>query len=127
MKCFNRYVVATLALIFSAGVVLAPPASAQSAWEDNPRDEPTKYDTPGTPDPAGTGVPDWADSGSSTGDSGWTSNGAVSGDGIVAHAPPPPNNPSRIPVDGGLGLLMVAGAGYAASKLRRTDDDSSTE
>ncbi len=31
-------------------------------------------------------------------------------------APPPPPDP--VPLDGGLGLLALAGAGYAAKKLR---------
>jgi hypothetical protein len=33
------------------------------------------------------------------------------------HAPPPPDDPSRIPL-GGLEWLLVAGAGYAAHRLR---------
>ncbi|MEM1117158.1 MAG: hypothetical protein AAF845_15610 [Bacteroidota bacterium] len=32
--------------------------------------------------------------------------------------PPPPNAPAAIPVDGGLGLLALAGGAYAAKRLR---------
>ena len=37
-----------------------------------------------------------------------------------AAPPPPPPPPPPVPVDGGLALLALAGAGYAASKLRRS-------
>ncbi|MEL6612639.1 MAG: hypothetical protein AAFQ53_11140 [Bacteroidota bacterium] len=30
-----------------------------------------------------------------------------------------PGNPTQVPVDGGLGLLALAGAGYAARRLRQ--------
>lgn len=33
-------------------------------------------------------------------------------------APSPGNGPAQVPIDGGLGLLAAAGAGYAAKKLR---------
>jgi hypothetical protein len=32
--------------------------------------------------------------------------------------PPPPSKPAQAPVDGGLGLLAVAGGAYAIKKLR---------
>jgi hypothetical protein len=40
-----------------------------------------------------------------------------------AAPPDPPDNPSRIPVDGGIALLAAAGAGYAVRKLNEDDDD----
>jgi hypothetical protein len=42
---------------------------------------------------------------------------------VGTRAPAPPDNPSRIPVDGGLALLAAAGAGYAVRKLNEEDDD----
>ena len=33
----------------------------------------------------------------------------------IAQPPPPP--PQAIPIDGGLGFLLIAGVGYAAKKL----------
>jgi len=33
-------------------------------------------------------------------------------------APPPPPPPPPVPIDGGLSLLALAGAGYAAHRLR---------
>lgn len=39
-------------------------------------------------------------------------------DDLTPTAPPPPDDPSRVPVDGGLSLLALAGAGYATKKLR---------
>ena len=41
--------------------------------------------------------------------------------GPITNAPPPGGEP--IPVDGGLSLLALAGAGYAARKLRQSSDD----
>ena len=39
---------------------------------------------------------------------------------MVPGAPPNPGSaPAQVPVDGGLSLLALAGAGYAARKLRR--------
>jgi len=36
-------------------------------------------------------------------------------------APPnAPGTPTQVPVDGGLGLLALAGAGYAARRLRKS-------
>lgn len=53
---------------------------------------------------------------------------AERGDGLADPSPdsgpilPPP--PPPVPIDGGLGLLAVAGAAYAAHRLRRrTEDD----
>jgi hypothetical protein len=41
--------------------------------------------------------------------------------GPITNAPPPGGEP--IPVDGGLSLLALAGAGYAARKLRQSSDE----
>lgn len=39
----------------------------------------------------------------------------------IAQPPPPP--PVAIPIDGGLGFLLVAGIGYAAKKLHSSKKD----
>ena len=36
--------------------------------------------------------------------------------------PTTPSTPAQVPLDGGLGLLALAGAGYAAHKLRQRAD-----
>ena len=36
----------------------------------------------------------------------------------AAPPPPPPAAPAPVPLDGGLALLALAGAGYAAKRLR---------
>jgi hypothetical protein len=41
--------------------------------------------------------------------------------GPITNAPPPGGEP--IPIDGGLSLLALAGAGYAARKLRQSSDE----
>lgn len=35
---------------------------------------------------------------------------------IAFAQPPPPANPAAVPIDGGLGLLLAAGAGLGAKK-----------
>ena len=38
---------------------------------------------------------------------------------VLAQPPGLPSAPSQAPIDGGLGLLAAAGAGYAYRKLRK--------
>ena len=41
---------------------------------------------------------------------------------VLAFAqPPPPTAPTAVPVDGGLGLLALAGGAYAVRKLRQRE------
>jgi len=42
----------------------------------------------------------------------------------IAQPPPPP--PEDIPIDGGLGFLLVAGVGYAAKKLHASRKNGDT-
>jgi len=42
-------------------------------------------------------------------------------------APDLPGPPDQVPVDGGLSLLALAGAGYAARKLRQSSDDDESD
>jgi hypothetical protein len=71
---------------------------------------------------ASTRLPSWAEpSGSGTVGSGFRGSsdlGAQSND-----TGPLPDPPPEIPVDGGLSLLALAGAGYAARKLRQSSDE----
>ena len=72
--------------------------------------------------PSAQSIPDWAAP---------TRPPATSGGGIAALVPCPPGQtddgmggcipdpPPQVPVDGGLGLLALAGAGLAARRLRR--------
>lgn len=116
-----------LMLVASSGA-LAPSAVAQSSWDTAPApsDERSQYESPRPDDPAGTGLPDWADSGASAGDSDWSSGGAVA-DGVEMNNEDPPAPPPQLPVDGGLSLLALAGAGYAANRLRRRNGGPSSE
>jgi hypothetical protein len=43
--------------------------------------------------------------------------------GPTTNQPSLPGDPSQVPVDGGLSLLALAGAGYAARKLRQSSDE----
>ena len=121
-----RYVATVLCLmLFVASGVVTGSATAQSLWEQGSeedqhdarfQDDPSQID-----DPAGSGVPDWADSGS------FERSDDQKHGGVQMNAPGPPDNPSRIPVDGGLTLLALAGAGYAARKLRNRGEDDETD
>lgn len=46
---------------------------------------------------------------------------------VGMNAPTNPNDPNKVPIDGGLGLLMVAGVGYAAHRLRKKEGDTDTD
>lgn len=65
------------------------------------------------------GLPSWAEPSSPTSDRTGTAVQKQSS----TNAPAPPDNPSRLPVDGGLALLAAAGAGYAVRKLQNEDDE----
>ena len=72
----------------------------------------------GTTAVAAQSVPSWA---SPTTDAPATTNDqARFGPGAP---PPPPPPPPSVPLDGGLSFLALAGAGYAAHKLRRQRED----
>ena len=77
-------------------LLLAPHAAAQSvpSWADSPGSEPPSTQASGASSSAGPGT-------------GPTNPGA------------PGPAPGTVPVDGGLALLALAGAGYAARRLRR--------
>ena len=129
MKCFYQCAAAMLAFMLVVGSgALAPPAAAQSSWErsSDDRDTPAQYEQPNMPDPAGSGVPEWArDSDQPFGgfqDETDGSIGAFDTD-MNSFTPDPPDDPSRIPVDGGLTLLALAGAGYAARRLRSREEE----
>lgn len=38
---------------------------------------------------------------------------------VNAQPPPPPINPAAVPIDGGLGMLLLAGVGLGAGKAWR--------
>ena len=48
---------------------------------------------------------------------------------LVMAQPSLPDTPSQVPIDGGLGLLAVAGGAYAIKKLRdkRKNEEAPTE
>lgn len=117
-------------LLIAGGLLMATPVTAQtnwgpddeqeSAWGESSWDSDTSIDDPRIDDPASTRVPDWADSGS------FEADGADRYDfgAEMQNGPTFPDPPEeQIPVDGGLTLLALAGAGYAASKLRRRGDE----
>ena len=78
-------------LILSLGIALAVVVPSASAQE------------------TATALPDWAAPGPPPS---YTSEAAVS------TPPNPPSAPAQVPLDGGLGLLALAGGVYAARRLR---------
>ena len=127
--------VALVPLLIAGGLLVATPAAAQWGPDDDQDDVPDwgepswEQEAPPVEDrradePSSTRLPDWADSGSFDEDGAERYDfGAETNQGP---APPPPP-PERVPVDGGLSLLALAGAGYAAHKLRRRDEDDDDE
>lgn len=106
--------------------------NAQSAWETEESDPWERHVSPdrdnASPEDSGAsgGVPDWAapsDPGSS---SSWGSAGEV-GDGVQMDNVGLPDDPNKVPIDGGLAWLLAAGAGYAAHRLRKKEDDTDAD
>ena len=58
-------------------------------------------------------VPDWAAT---------VENPAASQDNFGPGPPPPPPPPPSVPLDGGLGVLALAGAAYAARRLSKSTE-----
>ena len=122
-------------LLIAGGLLVATPAAAQWGPDDD-QDDASDWGEPSweqeappvedrhADDPSSTRLPDWADSGSfEADDTDRYDFGAEMNqeDGPGPVLPDPPGE--QIPVDGGLTLLALAGAGYAASKLRRRGDE----
>ncbi len=80
------------------------------------------YSTPSSGSEASHQVPEWAEPESRS--SGVESQSQTFlNNGVQTKAPSPPDNPSRVPVDGGVALLAVAGAGYAVRKLNEEEEE----
>lgn len=110
---FQRLLFISASLVLGGVVLLSvPTASAQSsATIHNQQNQGS----------TSTGLPDWAEPSDphALQPSDTKRQGGISPDGPVTHAPDPGDDPSRVPVDGGLSLLALAGAGYAVRKLRQ--------
>jgi hypothetical protein len=103
--------VAALLLVVSTGPAEAQQQRDMGNW-DADRSSATQSQAPGSD------LPSWAEPGARTRE--------VPGGGLTSKAlpgTPGEEPPQQIPVDGGLALLAVAGAGYAVRKLRNTPDD----
>ncbi|WP_460585930.1 PID-CTERM protein-sorting domain-containing protein [Hymenobacter arcticus] len=48
-----------------------------------------------------------------------TSHAQLPGNGGTTGTPPPPQNPTAVPLDGGASLLLAAGVAYGVKRLRR--------
>jgi len=106
------------------GAVGPEPAQAQSRSERSvPQEHRSGDRLPQQGQPPSSNLPDWA--APSTPPSSQQNGPGATGKGPVTNAPTPPDPPSRVPVDGGLGFLALAGAGYAVRKLGTDDDESS--
>lgn len=110
-----------VSLLLAAGLVAVggiQPTHAQAYSSDDAYgspESPSTYQSPQDGPSSSTGLPSWAEP--STGSDLGASRSDFSGP--VANDPPDlPGPPDQVPVDGGLALLAVAGAGYAIRKLR---------
>ncbi len=100
------------------GVFLASPdfAAAQSYQDRDSRLQ--SEDLQQNEEVSPSNLPDWAEP-SQPRDPSASSNSK----GMAAPPPNPPGDPQQVPVDGGLALLAAAGAGYAARKLSKEQED----
>jgi len=101
-------------------VVGMQPSVATAQMTDRPDRGPEASQQPLRSPDASTRLPSWAEPSGTEGSEfrGSSDLGAQSNNGA-----PLPEPPDDIPVDGGLSLLALAGAGYAARKLRQSSDD----
>jgi hypothetical protein len=103
-------------------VVGMQPSVANAQVSDRPSDRPGQGPEMNnrqlrSPD-ASTRLPSWAEP---TRPDGGQLEPRDTDPGPITNGPPPPETP--IPVDGGLSLLALAGAGYAARKLRQSSHE----
>lgn len=92
-------------------MLVAQPVQAQQDRQDPFSRQPAESERGSS-----MGLPSWAEPG--------TRSAIEPPDNTPDDTPPPPGPPTQqVPIDGGLGLLAVAGAGYAVSRLRRKDDE----
>jgi hypothetical protein len=105
----------TVGVALLAMLLCTFPAQAQQDGGDDPYSPRT---TTQSDDNSSVGLPSWAEPGTS-------SKAIQPPDNTPTGAPPPPPPPA-VPVDGGIGFLALAGAGYAVSRLRKSasDDDN---
>lgn len=112
-------------LLVGMGLVGTEPTQAQSrSGQSVPQEYRSGDQSPQQAKPPSSNLPDWA-APSSPPASQESGTGSIGGTGTNAKPPPPPDPPSRVPVDGGLGFLALAGAGYAVRKLRADEEDPS--
>jgi hypothetical protein len=92
-------------------LLVAQPVQAQQDRQDpySPRETQTERGS-------SVGLPSWAEPGNSK--------QAIPPPDNTPNDTPPPPPIDQVPVDGGLGFLALAGAGYAVSRLRKRGDDS---
>lgn len=107
----------TVGVALLAMLLCTFPAQAQQDGGDDPY---TPRATTQSDANSSVGLPSWAEPGASS--------KSVTPPENTPMAPPPPPPPPVVPVDGGLGFLALAGAGYAVSRLRKssTEEDDDT-
>lgn len=114
-RIFRAFLTIAVLLLLAS----AQPVEAQQQQRDMGNWDADRSSATQSQVPSSGNLPSWAEPGMQTRD--------VPGGGVTSKAlpgTPGENPPQQIPVDGGLALLAMAGAGYAVRKLRHTPDDS---
>jgi hypothetical protein len=114
-----------LGTALATGLILllahAAPAAAQSerGYEARPSSPETVQG--GADDPAGASLPPWAEPQRPSSHPSSLNGDPGPGPPVAANGLGPPDNPNRVPL-GGIEWLMLAGAGYGAFRLRKTEN-----
>ena len=116
----GRVGVLIVALLLSASIVTTAPAQSTSEQPYDRSQQSYQSQEQPSSGPAGTDVPDWAESDPVRSPSGESSAGGAGQ--AAANATGPPANPNRVPI-GGLGWLIAAGLGYGSYRLGWAGDN----
>jgi len=109
-----------LIVLAVAGMLLFTASSAQAQSHQGPEGT---QDRPANGPTHTSQLPDWAEPATPSSKRTTKKEGGGIKQEMETRQPELPGDPEQVPVDGGVALLAVAGAGYAVRKLNEEDED----